>query len=287
MRTVSSSGRISGDVPGPRGVYLVPGGVSGPGGCTWSRGYLVLGAGVYLVLGVYLVRGGCTRSGGVPAPGGVSPLGGGGVPGLEGLLQGGVPGPGGCLLQQGGVPGPGGVYLVPGGVPGQVLPLCGQTDACKNITFATSFRAVIIPDYTWFGFYPCAVVSYCPIRFSSFMVYLNLRKYSPTFQLTAYFSGGTYELSFRKSIRSIALLTHHSSHVEVYSSWEHVFLLMFLSGIRRDITCASLSEVRPKSSSCSWTAAGITRHIIYGNGALRRKGSACTEEENATGSAPI
>ena len=30
MRTVRSSGRISrGDVPGPRGVYLVPGGVPG------------------------------------------------------------------------------------------------------------------------------------------------------------------------------------------------------------------------------------------------------------------
>ena len=57
-------------------MYLVPGGVPGPGGCTWSQG-------VYLVMGVYLVPGG------VPGPGG------------------GVPGPGGGL-----VPG-GGVYLVP------------------------------------------------------------------------------------------------------------------------------------------------------------------------------
>ena len=75
-----------------RGVYLVLGGVTGPG--------------VYLVRGVHLVRG--------------------------------VPGPGGW------------VYLVPGGctwsggVPGQVLPHCGQTHACKNITFATSLRTVII-----------------------------------------------------------------------------------------------------------------------------------------------
>ena len=43
------------------------------------------------------------------------------------------------LVPGGGVPGP-------GGVPGQVLPPCGQTDACKNITFATSLRTVIIND---------------------------------------------------------------------------------------------------------------------------------------------
>ena len=48
MRTVRSSGRISGGVPGPEGctwsggtwsrggVYLVLGGVLGPRGCTWS-----------------------------------------------------------------------------------------------------------------------------------------------------------------------------------------------------------------------------------------------------------
>ena len=74
-----------GVVPGPGGVYLVPGGylvpgdVPSPGGCTWSRG-------VYLAQGVYLA----------------------------------------------------------GGVPGQVPPPCGQTDACKNITFATSLRTVKI-----------------------------------------------------------------------------------------------------------------------------------------------
>ena len=74
----------------------------------------------------------------------------GGVPGL-----GGVPGPGGCTWSWGGVPDPGGVAdsggCVPGprgctwswgGVPGQVLPPCGQTHACKNITFTTSLRTV-------------------------------------------------------------------------------------------------------------------------------------------------
>ena len=77
MRTVRSSGHISGGgVPGP-GVYLVPGGVPGPG--------------------VYLVPGGCTWSlGSVPGP------------------WGGVPGPWGVYLVRG-VPGQG-VYLVPGGV---------------------------------------------------------------------------------------------------------------------------------------------------------------------------
>ena len=60
--------------------------------------------------------------------------------------QGGVvPGPGGCTWS-GGVPGLGGVPG-PGGVPGQVLPPpCGQTHSCKNITFATSLRTVIILD---------------------------------------------------------------------------------------------------------------------------------------------
>ena len=54
-----------GVVPGPRGVYLVLGGV--PRGCTWSGGvYLVWG--VQLVLGGVPGPGGCTWSpGGVPA----------------------------------------------------------------------------------------------------------------------------------------------------------------------------------------------------------------------------
>ena len=61
-----------------------------------------------------------------------------------------VPGPGGCTwsrgmyLVPGGVPGPGGGVPGPGGVPAQILPPCGQTHTCKNITFATSLRTVII-----------------------------------------------------------------------------------------------------------------------------------------------
>ena len=98
-------------MPGPGGVYLVPGvgtwsgGVHLPGGCTWSGGTCP---------GGYL-PGGCTWS-----QGGLYLVPGGGV-----------------------VPGAGGVYLVPGGVPDQVLPPpCGQTHACQNITFATSLRTV-------------------------------------------------------------------------------------------------------------------------------------------------
>ena len=58
MRTVCSSGCILGGgwgVPA-RGVYLVPGGVPGPRGCTWSQG-------VYLPRGVYLVGGGAPAQG--------------------------------------------------------------------------------------------------------------------------------------------------------------------------------------------------------------------------------
>ena len=61
----------SGGVYVVRGVYLVPGDVPGPGGCTWSQGDVpgsrgdggVPGLGVYLGvpgLGVYLVPEGCT-----------------------------------------------------------------------------------------------------------------------------------------------------------------------------------------------------------------------------------
>ena len=79
-----------------------------------------------------------------------------------GLLQGGVSAlgglvPGGCLLlggvcsQGGGVSAPGGCLLwgvsALGGVVSQhglrqTSPPCGQTDACKNITFATSLRSL-------------------------------------------------------------------------------------------------------------------------------------------------
>ena len=56
------------------GVYLVPGGVPGAGGCTWSGGGgCTWSRGVYCSWGVYLVWGG------VPGPGV------GGVPGPEGV----------------------------------------------------------------------------------------------------------------------------------------------------------------------------------------------------------
>ena len=51
-----------GGVPGPKGLYLVTGGASGPGGCPWSQG-------------VYLVPGG------VPGPRGGEPGPRGDVPG--------------------------------------------------------------------------------------------------------------------------------------------------------------------------------------------------------------
>ena len=102
----SVPGTRGGGVPG-LGVYLIPGGVPGSRGCTWSRGvYLVQGSvpgprRVYLVLGGDVPGlAGCTWSQGVYL-----------VPG--GLLSGGVylvpggsaPGPGGCLLQVWGVSG--------------------------------------------------------------------------------------------------------------------------------------------------------------------------------------
>ena len=90
---------------------------------------------MYLVLGGTW-SGGCTWSGGVHlVPGGVP---GWGVPGPRGYLVRGCTWSGGCTWSRGGAPGPG-----EGGVPGQVLSPCGQTDACKNITFATSLRTVI------------------------------------------------------------------------------------------------------------------------------------------------
>ena len=95
--------------------HILGGGVPGPGG-----GWYLVPGGVYLVwvgrgvpglgmcawLGVYLVLGGVPGLGGVPCPRGSAPW--------------------------------GGVYLV------RYSPLCGQTDACKNITFATSLWTVII-----------------------------------------------------------------------------------------------------------------------------------------------
>ena len=83
---------VPGGVPGPGGVvYLVP------GGCTWSQG-------VYLVWGVYLSPRGVYLVWGVCSGGGVS------APGPRGVS---TPVPGGC----------------------QVLPPVNRmTDACKNIT---------------------------------------------------------------------------------------------------------------------------------------------------------
>ena len=82
----------------------------------------------------------------------------------SGRLSRGVYVPGGCLLW--GVSAPGrvsaargvcswgdvcsvGVSALGGGIPACIkadtpIPLCGQTDACKNITFATSLRTVNI-----------------------------------------------------------------------------------------------------------------------------------------------
>ena len=54
-------------------VYLVPGGVPGPGGCTWFRGSVPGPGGVPGPEGVYLVPGSVpgTGAGGVPGPTGV------------------------------------------------------------------------------------------------------------------------------------------------------------------------------------------------------------------------
>ena len=69
-------------------------------------------------------------------------------------LGGGVSGPRGCLV-------PGGVSsggcLLPGGYPSMHWgrhPPCGQTDACKNITFATLLRTVIISFYYFAHHFP-------------------------------------------------------------------------------------------------------------------------------------
>ena len=105
MRTVRSSGRLSGD----------------GGGLLWGGG-LLPGGGV------------CT-GGGVPAPGGVC-SGGVSAPG-GGLLQ------GGCLLRDG-VCSRGGGGGIPACTEADTPPRRGQTHACKNITFATSLRTVIM-----------------------------------------------------------------------------------------------------------------------------------------------
>ena len=55
------------------------------------------------------------------------------------LLGGGLSAPGGVSVPGGGMPAPGGWYPCTEADP----PPHGQTDRCKNITFATSLRTVI------------------------------------------------------------------------------------------------------------------------------------------------
>ena len=105
-------------------------GVPGLGGAPGPGGYLVWG--MHLVLGVHLVPAVYLAPGGVHGPGEVSALGGYLVPGVSA--------PGGCTWSRGGVPALGEVYLVR-------YPPRGQTDACKNITFATSLRTVKMGTY--------------------------------------------------------------------------------------------------------------------------------------------
>ena len=110
MRTVRSNGRISG------GCLLW-------GVCSWGV---------------------CSR--GVSTPGGCL---------LQGLSAQGGSAPGGCLprgVSALGVSAPGGVCLLQGvSTPAACTEAetptpCGQTNACKNITFATSLRTVKTPD---------------------------------------------------------------------------------------------------------------------------------------------
>ena len=107
MRTIRSSGGVSplGGLSALLGVSAI-GGVSVPGGvCSW---------------GGICSREGCLLQGGVCSQGkGVSALG-------ECLLL------GGCLLR--------GLFVSHHAL--RQTPPCGQTDTCKNITFATSLRTV-------------------------------------------------------------------------------------------------------------------------------------------------
>ena len=154
---------VPGGVTWSRGCCLVPGG-AWPRGCAWSRGCVPSPRGVHGPRGVCLVLGGCMVLGGVPGPRGCMVLGGtwsqGGVPCPGGcMVKGGVPGPGGCMVPgRHMVPGdhsPGGVCLVLEGAWSQgggiltcteadLPPVNRMTDRCKNITFVTSLRTVII-----------------------------------------------------------------------------------------------------------------------------------------------
>ena len=124
-----------------RTTHLLP--VSPSMHCSWG----VPAQGLCLSREVYLLRRGVLAQGGVPGqegctcPGGVPAQ--GGVPARVVYLPRGVTCPGG-VPAQGECTCPGGVPAW--GVPAQVLPRCGQTDTCKNITFA-NLRAVIISKY--------------------------------------------------------------------------------------------------------------------------------------------
>ena len=83
--------------------------------------------------------------GGLPGPGGGSPRSGGGLPGL-----------GGFSLVPGGSAWSRGVYLVRGGSPETPPPVNRITDACKNITLATtSLRPVKIGCVAYAGTRRC------------------------------------------------------------------------------------------------------------------------------------
>ena len=144
MRTVRSSGRIWGGASAPGGMCLLwgvsgrravcvwswaVGGVWSQGVCVWSQGVCVWSRGCLL----------------------------GEVSGPRGVYSGGVSGPGGVCSQRGSAPRgvcSRGVSAQGGVCSGGSIPawteadtptphVDRQTDACKNITFATSLRTVI------------------------------------------------------------------------------------------------------------------------------------------------
>ena len=139
---VSQGGVCSGGVSAPRGVSAPGGGGvlwswvsalegSAPGwvcsgGVSWSQGGFFSGEGGVCSQGGVCSVGVCVCSRGGPLPGGC-------------LLRGGVCS-GGCVCSSG-VSAPWGVGIPPCTEADTPSP-CGQTDACKNITFATSLQTV-------------------------------------------------------------------------------------------------------------------------------------------------
>ena len=160
MHTVRSCGRLSrgggsarGGVSALGGVCswgcLLPEGSALGGVCSWggsAPGGCLLWGGV--CSGGCLLLGGCVCSQGGLLWGGVCSW---------GVCSGGDVCSGGCLLL-GGV-----CLLLGGGIPACTeadTPPRGQTDACKNITFATSLRTVIKYYNCWRAF----VQFMCPAR---------------------------------------------------------------------------------------------------------------------------